>query len=513
MSFGPPPSIYTQSALTAEQQQSKRRRKRVLGGLSVVLALVLGVGGWLWWGSGGDPGPDDPKAPAAAGGGRLDVRETVEKRPANQRGVMGFRFSADDMAPGERHEMPGTWATDKILAKGINRSLIGFRIGKDVAVGDEEWKLRLDGPICGVTRDVTGENRTAVLSRESEDASALCNQVVFVDLDDGRKVWQREVPVSKLGTGKGSPKESGGGQDTPGVALAHGTVAVTWGGGTDAYSMDTGKTRWSVESDSADKCEHHGAAGGIGLVVRLQCWTGDTYDGLTYKVRGLDPDTGATRWTYKVDAGIQDVRVLSTEPPVLAVAAADIGITHILALDEKGKHRTTITLATDAYVAECADETDLLATDDCPTVVVGDGQVFLTTSEQGDTIHNYNWIVGFDLRTGRTTEKFESGRNALLHPLRMSGDKLLALRDSSDHITPMGLVALDPRTGEESTYLYFDLPTEGWTLTSTELAHIIVEHGRVFFAARSASAPDNGDGSKSWVWLTVGIEPDAARKR
>ncbi|MGC0329171.1 outer membrane protein assembly factor BamB [Streptomyces sp. SAI-170] len=510
MSFGPPPSMYTQSALSAEQEQQKRRRKRVLGGgLAVVLAAALGVGGWLVLGTGDDSGRDDPKAPAAAGAGPLDVRETVEKQPANQRGVMGFRFSADDMAAGERHEMPGTWATDKIFAKGINRTLVGFPMGKDVAVGDETWKLRLDGPLCGVTRQVTGENRTAVLFRSGEDADALCNQVAFVDLDDGKKVWQAEIPASKLGTGAGTAEHAGG-QDTPGVALVHGIVAVTWGGGTDAYAMDTGERRWRIESDPADKCEHYGAAGGPTLVLRLQCWTDGSYDGITYKAREVDPGTGATRWTYALEAGIHDVRVVSSRPAVLAVSAADIGITDILALDEHGKNLSTIALGKDAYVATCADETDMLATDDCPTVTVGAGQVFLTTAEQGDTIHNYNWIVGFDLKTGRTMQKFESGRNALLHPLRMSGGKLLALRDSSDHITPMGLVALDPRTGDETPYLYFDLPSEAWTLTSTELAHIVVQNGRVFFAAKAASAPDE---DKAWVWLAVGIEPDAPRKK
>ncbi|MFJ5778224.1 PQQ-binding-like beta-propeller repeat protein [Streptomyces sp. NPDC093094] len=503
--------MYTQSALSAEQEQRRRRRKRVLGGgLAVVLAAALGVGGWLVLGGRGGDGPDDPRTAAEAGAGRLDVRESVEKQPANQRGVMGFRFSADDMAAGERHEMPGMWATDKILTKGINRSLIGFPVGKDVAVGDEVWKLRLDGFICGVTRHVTGDNRTAVLFRGSEDAGALCDQVAFVDLDDGEKVWQRKIPLSKLGTGKGTP-ESPGAQDTPGVTLVRGSVVVTWGGGTDAYAMDTGKLRWSVKSDPADRCEHHGAAGGEALVLRLQCWQQDgSVDGLTYKVRALDPETGGTEWTYQLDAGIQDVRVVSPDPAVVAVSAADIGITDIFSLDGHGKVRSTVSLSKDAYLAECADETDLLAADDCPTVVVGDGQVFLTTSEQGDLIHNYNWIVGFDLRTGQTTEKFESGRNALLHPLRMSGDKLLALRDSSDHITPMGLVALDPRTGGETPYLYFDLPTEAWTLVSTELADIVVQNGRIFFGAKAASAPGEDN---AWVWLTVGIEPDAPRKR
>lgn len=106
--------------------------------------------------------------------------------------------------------------------------------------------------------------------------------------------------------------------------------------------------------------------------------------------------------------------------------------------------------------------------DNCPTIVVGDGQVFLMSREDpdGTIVNNSNWIIGFDLATGKTVKKFESGRDQLLYPLRMSGDQLLALRESSDHITPMGLVSLNPRTGKETPYLYFDLPSEAWTLTA-----------------------------------------------
>ncbi len=88
------------------------------------------------------------------------------------------------------------WATDTILAKGIKRTLAGYRIGTDAAPGDEVWRLRLGGWICGYTRHVTGENRTAVLFRENDRQDSLCNHVAFVDLDDGRKVWEHEFPVS-----------------------------------------------------------------------------------------------------------------------------------------------------------------------------------------------------------------------------------------------------------------------------------------------------------------------------
>ncbi|MFF9803410.1 hypothetical protein ACF1G3_39285, partial [Streptomyces rochei] len=174
MSFGPPPSVYTQSSVTADQQRRKQRRT-LLGAGAAVLVVLLAVGAWLL--SDPDPARSD-KPPAAAAQSRLDVRETVEKRPASTNGKMAFRFSVDDMSPGESYATPGMWATDKILAKGINKTVVGLPVGSDAAPGDEKWKLPLSGPICGYTRHVTGENRTAVLYRANAKEDAYCNHVV-----------------------------------------------------------------------------------------------------------------------------------------------------------------------------------------------------------------------------------------------------------------------------------------------------------------------------------------------
>ncbi|MFD7456547.1 MULTISPECIES: outer membrane protein assembly factor BamB family protein [unclassified Streptomyces] len=500
MSFGPPPSVFTQS-VTADRQRRKRRTI-LLTAVVAVAVLAASAAAWLWW---PETAPEDPKPAAAAGQDRLDVRETVERRPASPRGVMAVRFSADDMGPGERYELPGLWATDKILARGVNQTLIGLKMGTDAAVGDEAWKLRLGGPICGKTRHVTVENRTAVLFRDSGDKDSLCNHVAFVDLDDGKLVWQSDFPVS--GTGADTPDDAVG-QEKPGVTLTHATVAVTWGGGTDAYDMDGGKLRWRAKP--GENCHSSGAGGGRALVVRYSCRQADG-DGGTFEVRGLDPRTGAAKWTYEPVAGVGDVRIVSAAPVVLATSAGDIDITEIISLDERGKYRTTVPLQGGAYVAECTDELDYLAADECPSVVVGAGQVFLTSKEQGDIIKNANWIVGFDLVTGNSVKKFESGRDALLRPLRMSGDQLLALRTSSDDISPMGLVSLDPKTGAETPYLYFDLPAEGTPLTSLSLADTVVQDGRLFFGARAAELP-SGSG-KAWVWLALGVESDAAKRQ
>ncbi|MFD7438981.1 PQQ-binding-like beta-propeller repeat protein [Streptomyces sp. NPDC059861] len=508
MSFGPPPSIYTQSAMSAEAARARRRRKMLVWPLAVVLVAALGAGGWLLWGG------DDARTrtETTAGRSRLDVRETVEKQPASSVGKMAFRFSADDLSPGEHYEMPGMWATDKILAKGVNKTLVGLALGTDAAPGDEKWKLPLDGPICGYTRHVTNENRTAVLYRadDDEEEEAYCNQVAFFDLDDGRKIWSREFPATQSSAPSRAPTNSAL-QDTPSVTLTHDTVAVSWGGGTAAYGMDLGKVRWRTKAVGA--CQDSGAAGGRALLVRELCWNSDkslpvdSPEHISYKVRKVDPATGRTLWSYSAAKGVRDLSIPSADPAVLAVAAGDSGVTDLLSLGDDGKNRATIRLQNGTYVGECSSE-DYLVIDYCPTVAVGSKQVFLRSKDDIGA-HTSNWVIGFDLATGNTTTKFDSGPNALLVPVRTSGDRLLALRESQDNVTPNALVSLDPATGKETPYFYFGLPAEASTFTSIDFNDVLVQHGRLFIGPKSVSGP--AADQPQWIYLVLGIESTARK--
>ncbi|MFC8104185.1 PQQ-binding-like beta-propeller repeat protein [Streptomyces sp. NPDC057363] len=479
-------------------------RKVLMGVLAVALVAALGTGGWLLWGDGSADDHGSGTARPTQAQGRLDVRETVEKRPASTLGEMAFRFSLDDMKPGEHNEMPGMWATDKILAKGIKRTVAGFRIGTDADVGDEAWKTRLGGPICGYTRHVTGDNRTAVLFRENDQEDAYCNHVAFLDLDDGHQVWAHDFPVSAAGPSQDTP-DSADTQDRPSVTLTHGTVVVTWGGGTVAYEMDRGTKRWNTTV--AGRCQDMGAAGGRALVIREQCLSADEtpvdvyWQRNTFKVREVDPATGRALWSYSAPKGIRTLSVPSTDPAVVAVSSGEIGLTELISLDGEGKHRATLSLGNDTYVGECFDG-DYLVIDYCPTIAVGADQAFLRSEDQQEKQIS-NWVIGFDLATGNTTTKFDSGPGSLLYPLRMSGDQLLALRLSNDHVAPNTLVSLDPRTGKETPYFYFDVPIEADTLTTPDVNDVVVQNGRIFFGARAAIGP-GADGNK-WVYLVLGI--------
>ncbi|CAM5232044.1 hypothetical protein STENM327S_02524 [Streptomyces tendae] len=134
---------------------------------------------------------------------------------------------------------------------------------------------------------------------------------------------------------------------------------------------------------------------------------------------------------------------------------------------------------------------------------MGKDQVFIRSKDQLEK-QTSNWIIGFDLATGNTTKKFDSGPGALLYPVRMSGDRLLALRLSNDHITQNTLVALDPRTDEEVPYLYFGLPGEAQMMTLPDENDIVVQNGRLFFGVKAANGPADAK-TKQWSYLVLGI--------
>ncbi|MET7318674.1 hypothetical protein ABZX83_25520 [Streptomyces thermoviolaceus] len=139
----------------------------------------------------------------------------------------------------------------------------------------------------------------------------------------------------------------------------------------------------------------------------------------------------------------------------------------------------------------------------------GRGQAFVR-SKEAQGLHTSNWVIGFDLATGNTAKKFESGPNALLYPVRMSGDRPLALRLGQDHVSPSALVSLDPRTGAETPYLYFSVASEAEALTVLDASDVVVQDGRRFFGSRSVTGPSGEQ--KQWTWMVLGIGSVAAKR-
>ncbi|MEU7061244.1 PQQ-binding-like beta-propeller repeat protein [Streptomyces sp. NPDC046197] len=479
MSFGPPPSVYTQSTLAADKAR-QRRRTWLLGAGAGVVAVALCAGGWLL-SSVTDGGASDGTKSSAAPPSPDDIRVDTEKTPSSPEGQMLIDYKEGGLAKtakGDPVYAPGTWATDKVVAKGITDRIVGLTTAEK---GPEKaWTLKLDGKICATSNHITVDGRTAVAvqTRKAQGATpGVCGEVVFFDVDTGRKLWQAKMPAATSAT-----------VTNTNLTLVKGTVAVAWGDGSVAYDMKTGKQLWN--STTASQCEDKGFAGGRALLVVENCVeAGDK----TYRVEKLDPRTGKSRWTYKLAAGVQDVYLPSSDPPVLAVAAGDSLVTDLITLDGDGRHLATISM--NGYDPKCGDRDFGLdyfgVVEHCDGVVVGRTQAYVVSKDNTAVGQAENWIVAFDLRTGRTGRKLDGRSTMPLAPIRMSGDELLVFRRSYSEVEPSAVVSWNPRTGSQRPFLLFGLPADDvGKLGDVGQTDILVEKGRVFFAKRELEAYD-----------------------
>ncbi|WP_329569717.1 outer membrane protein assembly factor BamB family protein [Streptomyces sp. NBC_01361] len=483
MSFGPPPSPFTQSQRVAEARRS--RRVRMWAGAVLALVAVVCVGGWfLIAGSpeGGAPGAGNKAAVQQAPD---DIRETVEKRPRGTAGHLVASVQDRGVKPNQNQETPGTWATDKVLVKGNDDALQAVEINSD----DEAWSYDLTGPVCGWTKHVTVDGRTAILFKDKKEDGA-CNQLALFDLDSGKKLWQVVVPWKKYGLG-----------DPPNVTMTSGVVSSAWGNGSAGYDMASGKRLW--ERNGIANCREGGFAGGKALLLRLDCTTSD-YEPTT-KVVKLDPRTGKERWRYDVAEGVGLVFIVSSEPPVLAVSAGEDDTSDLISLDERGKYRATVRLDGGHYEVNCSIDVSYSAVDNCNDIAVGGDQVFITSGEEfGGSNHHTNRIVSFDLGSGKPVVKFEAGPDQMIYPVRMSGGQLLAFRTGTDNYAPFSLVSLDPRTGKEKVFFYFTVLNEAMSLTYTNSSDVVVQNGRIFFGGNMVRG-ESIKGKPVPQWLAFGV--------
>ncbi|MEV8321166.1 PQQ-binding-like beta-propeller repeat protein [Streptomyces sp. NPDC059900] len=453
-----------------------------------------------------DDDPQPAKKPTAAPQAPDDIRDTVEKTPRTPEGRLVIDYNEDEFKKRFKRDSahaPGAWATDKNFVRGVGNTLKGFKFG----AFEEDWSTELTGPICDTTRHVTADGRTAVLLQEREnkadeddkkkddkgkgkskkskkgkdkkdkDSEAdakdeySCTQLAFIDLNTGKKLWQVKLPDAK---GAFAPNTN--------VTMARGTVAVAWGYGSVAYDMKRGRQLWS--SLGTGECRDLGFAGGRDLLALTQCGDGAEPQ---FKVQKLRPRTGKAEWTYKVTRGVGRVYLVSSDPAVLAVSAGELTVTNLITLDDHGDYRATINMPEDRFLDNCYKPV-VSGVESCDAIVVGKDQLFVATDE-GRLADN--WIVSYDLKTGKTVRKFDSKPDLPIHPLRVSGGKLLAFRPSSDGFAPAAVLSLDPRTGKETPFLLFGMPDRG-KLEDPKQSEILLEDGRIFFAPRELTAENGG---------------------
>jgi outer membrane protein assembly factor BamB len=418
-----------------------------------------------------------------------DIRETEETRPRTPDSVGVLLVRKTIRTVGQNIPAAGTWATGKIFAKGYGNRIEGYRVAgaDDNGTSPEAWHITFPATPCAVTQHVSVDGRTAVVHPgkapgENADATDLlslpCDRLTVFDIDTGKKLWTVKLP------GDGSAMSAN-------VTMTDGTVVTSWGVGSAAYDMTSGKRLWADLTPSA--CTDLGFGGGRELVALQTC--GDSADP-AFRVEKVDPRTGKPQWTYKVAHGVNEVLMVSSSPAVIAVAAGDYTITDLIALSDTGRARGTIRVDRDHMAIRC-DSTFNATVEACRGIVVGEEQAYISTN---------NEVVAYDLDTGNTVFKFDSPEGRETYPLRMSGGKVIAYRKGSA-FGPDAIVSQDPVTRRQTALLYFSSGGELMDVNNPVNYHdVLYEQGRAFFAARGVNGPtDKGELGGSEVFA-VGIE-------
>ncbi|QQC89752.1 PQQ-binding-like beta-propeller repeat protein [Streptomyces alfalfae] len=460
--------------------------------VAAVVAIALIVGGGVWYASSKD---DDSKKTAQGTDGKGKGGEKGEKGGDSPPG----QGPAEEKAPGDpaakvlmqlpQPEIPkdqiwnatGSALTDDVYAKAGVNELNGY----DPDTGKEKWSIPLPGMTCAMSREVTDDGIVAVVTEETERGKKgdyePCSKVSAIDLKSGKKLWTEGVETNGV---KATFKE---------VTISGTTIAAGAGVSSGGAAWDvTGKSLWKPK---VGKCEDVGYAGGDQLVAVRRC---GSYGDYKLKVQLLDPKTGDDKWTYPLADGIDNAKIISTNPVVFGQDTTEItatGVTDVFSIGANGKLRAKIALEEGKYDHDCG----VNVVNDCRAITVGNDRLYVPTRQHdgsGESYSQTNEIVSFSLATGKpTSDRAIAGEDGEIFPIRMDGPNVIAYK-AHGYQQGAQVVSLDGKTMKETKLL--ETPSSeavtdaisGMVPKSNELLYA---DGRLFLGKKLLSKPYSKD--------------------
>ncbi|MFC9801377.1 PQQ-binding-like beta-propeller repeat protein [Streptomyces bacillaris] len=351
-------------------------------------------------------------------GGEGGLAGGTEKAPGNTNSQVAFQVLQPEVT--QVTSVKGSWLTDKAYVKSGASEVVGYDRDK----GTKLWSVPVAGEVCGASRHMTKDHRTAILFKEgkptAEKKYPACNQVGVVDLAAGKLLWSKSVTSA---TGGDRPVQFDE------VTISGTTVAAGGTSGGAAFKLEDGAELWKPKVDG-NRCYDTGYAGGEALAVVRKC---GSYDSPQLSVQMLNPATGAPLSSFDMPAGVDYASVVSTKPLVVAANVGDTagdgsGISDFFSIDAAtGKLIVRISADAEKYAARCR-TTDV---ESCQGLAVGNNRLYLPTEDHDGTgeYGKTNEIVAFDLATGKLLGgRADAGDRYSLTPLRMDGTSVIAYK-------------------------------------------------------------------------------------
>ncbi|MGW6982511.1 outer membrane protein assembly factor BamB family protein [Streptomyces sp. NPDC054932] len=470
----------------------KRTQLTIVG--AAVLAIVLIVGGGLWYTSGNsgtDKADTNPTASPTDGKGPEFVPGT-EKAPANSKSKP--LLNQPSPVPADIAVVAGSWLTDSTYIKSDVAKVIGYNL----VDGAKKWELPLAGELCAAAKHVS-ENKTAVLFKSAlptpENKYPLCTEVGVIDLESGKLVWSGNA---KSATGGDKPVTFNT------VTLSGKTVAAAGiSAGGAAWNLADGKSLWLPKVDS-EGCHDVGYGGGEGLGAIRKCGQSPNY---TLHGQLLDPATGAPTASYKLSQGIEDAFIVATKPLIVGAdvgktAKNATGISDLFVIDPKGELKARIPLASGDFAGKCGYDVEK-----CSNMVVGNGKLYLPSYEhQGQASSGRtNELLSFDLETGKqTTDRADAGERYTMFPLRMDGSNIIAYKvppyDKGGQI-----VSIDGKTMKETVLM--ENPADkasqrAETAFSPDHSEYRYHNGKLFISRTTVSKPYSEKADPEYLFVS-----------
>ncbi|MFI0483373.1 PQQ-binding-like beta-propeller repeat protein [Actinomadura sp. 9N215] len=330
-------------------------------------------------------------------------------------------------APLQPHGPVG-WPSGDVFAIAAGRQVTGYGI----ADGKKRWAVPLPGDVCAASTQMAS-GRVAVLHGAG---GGTCDRVQVVDVQRGKAVWQRPLPLWDSSGTKGTQ-----------VVIANGAVAVQREDeGINAFRLRDGRPLWR-RIGLFNGCLYSAVGGGRALVAEQTCG-----GGTSGAVQLLGAADGRPRWTRPLGEDIGVTGIFSTDPVVIGIGETYDGeTTQVLMLDDAGAPAGRVKL--DKYSGQRSVHCASGEVTRCDGIVLSGTTVYLRakTDDFGpQKVTAYDLASGRDLWTSKVTGRAE------LVPVGFHGGRLIAAhppvpaRKRGYSGDPSAVLALDPRTGKDT---------------------------------------------------------------
>jgi outer membrane protein assembly factor BamB len=333
--------------------------------------------------------------------GKADERDlNAQRKPGEARVLFATRTEAD--LPGDGAYAFGPWIIGDTVVTALYREVVGY----SVTDGRKKWSVKLDSDVCLAAPQHSPDGRIVIGVMNGYSDKSVCADLQMIDAKNGRAGWRKPIPQS---------------QDIPGFSdfiLALSGNTVTAAGLDTSVGFDVADGR-QLFGTSTSGCARYGFAGGSRLLAAAECTPADD-EVFRQELQEVDPVTGRTRWSHRLEADWTIDKVVSVSPVVVFVHKEDIdgAVTdrQVIALTDDGRLRSRIPFGDDMFEPRCSStgSTEFRADIQgwCSGAAADSSTVYLAT--KGETT---NEVVTFDLDTGKATGRSSPGSERTMLPL------------------------------------------------------------------------------------------------